>query len=308
MDPRDSTAAVTVDDELASLPEFALLAETARHAGVDGPLPAVTRIQTQVDGREVSALRWGTGQPEVVLLHGGGQNAHTWDTVVLALGRPALAVDLPGHGRSAWRADRDYTPWANAETLAAVLRVWAPDAEVVVGMSLGGLTTIRLARIAPDLVRRAVIVDVTPGVTQRHAKMTTAQRGTTALPGEDKVFPDFQAMFDRTVAAAPNRDRESLRRGVLHNARRLPDGTWTWRYDQLRGGDHHPLWDDLSACTAPMTLVRGAESVFVSDADAAEFARRSPGLRTHVVDHSGHSVQSDRPHDLAAIIRQSLEG
>ena len=41
-------------------------------------------------------------RPNSVLLHGGGQNAHTWDTVALALDRPLLAVDLPGHGHSDW--------------------------------------------------------------------------------------------------------------------------------------------------------------------------------------------------------------
>jgi len=68
------------------------------------------------------------------------QNAHTWDTVILGLGAPALAVDLPGHGRSAWREDGDYGPKLNAETLRPVLREWAPNPRLVVGMSLGGLT------------------------------------------------------------------------------------------------------------------------------------------------------------------------
>ncbi|RAU90431.1 alpha/beta hydrolase, partial [Mycolicibacter senuensis] len=57
--------------------EFALLAGNAEQAGVTGPLPAVQRIQTAA----VSALRWGTEPPRVVFLHGGAQNAHTWDTV-----------------------------------------------------------------------------------------------------------------------------------------------------------------------------------------------------------------------------------
>ena len=81
----------------------------------------------------------------MVFLHGGGQNAHTWDTVIVGLGEPALAVDLPGHGRSAWREDGDYGPIRNAETLLPVLREWAPAADLFVGMSLGGLTAIRLA-------------------------------------------------------------------------------------------------------------------------------------------------------------------
>ena len=48
------------------------------------------------DGRTVSALAYGDAPPVVTFLHGAGLNAHTWDTTVLALGLPALAVDLPG--------------------------------------------------------------------------------------------------------------------------------------------------------------------------------------------------------------------
>ena len=106
------------DDELLGLDEFALLPENAAQVGVTGPLPPVQRI----DRGPVSALRWGSvdsphrgGEPvRVVFLHGGGQNAHTWDTVILGLGVPALAIDLPGHGRSAWREDGDYGPKLNA--------------------------------------------------------------------------------------------------------------------------------------------------------------------------------------------------
>ena len=110
----------------------------------------------------MSALAWGDAQPELVLLHGGGQNAHTWDTLALALGRPLLAVDLPGHGHSGRRRDRDYGPWRNAEAVAAVVGQAAPAARAVVGMSLGGATVIRLAATRPDLVRRAVIVTSRP--------------------------------------------------------------------------------------------------------------------------------------------------
>ncbi len=78
-------------------------------------------------------------------MHGGGQNAHTWDTVALALDRPLLAIDLPGHGHSDWRADHKYFPAENAAAIAVVVRALAPDAKMVVGMSLGGLTALALA-------------------------------------------------------------------------------------------------------------------------------------------------------------------
>src|SRR5213082_901666 len=83
--------------------EFGLFAENASEVGLayDEP-PKVRRVDVPVDdgGRTVSALVWGSAPPELVLIHGGAQNAHTWDTVALALGRPLVAIDLPGHGHS----------------------------------------------------------------------------------------------------------------------------------------------------------------------------------------------------------------
>ena len=64
----------------------------------------------------------GRHAPRIIFLHGGGQNAHTWDTVIVGLGEPALAVDLPGHGHSGWREDGDYSPQNNAAALAPVLQ------------------------------------------------------------------------------------------------------------------------------------------------------------------------------------------
>jgi len=294
---------VPSDDELTGLDEFALLAGNAEQAGVAGPLPAVQRIEAG----DVSALRWGTVPPKVVFLHGGAQNAHTWDTVVLGLGQPALAVDLPGHGRSAWRDDGDYSPQRNADALAPVLRELAPAAELVVGMSLGGLTAIRLAATTPELVRRLALVDVTPSALQRHSQLSTAERGTVALAQGDRTYPDFASMLAATTMAAPHRDPESLRRGLFHNSRRLPDGRWTWRYDTIRSvGDFTELWSDVSAIAAPTTLIRGGDSAFVSADDVAEYARRSAGLTTHVVAGSGHSVQSDRPRALVELLRTAL--
>ncbi len=293
------------DDELPGLDEFALLPENAEQIGAS-EIPAVTRI----DSGAISALKWGDADPQLVFLHGGGQNAHTWDTVILGLGLPALAVDLPGHGRSAWREDGDYGPKLNAETLRPILREWAPTPRLVVGMSLGGLTALRIAATEPALVPELVLVDVTPSAPERHEQMTKAQMGTVALVRGERAFPSFAAMLDETAAAAPNRSRNSLRRGVFHNSKQLDDGSWTWRYDSFRKGDgFERLWDDVPAITMPTTLVRGANSFFVNDEDADAFASGAPGFRrTHVVADSGHSVQGDQPAALVEILRGVLAG
>src|ERR1700678_1825966 len=115
--------------------EFGLFHENAAEYGLpfDRP-PAVRRVFAEVaPGRRLSALAWQDEDPELVLVHGGSQNAHTWDTVAMALDRPLLAIDLPGHGHSDGpgdRADGQLDTHGNAVDVAAAIRRLAPDAPV----------------------------------------------------------------------------------------------------------------------------------------------------------------------------------
>jgi len=289
--------------------EFALLRENAEELGLPwrGPPQVLRREVATRDGRRVSALVWGEAPARLVLFHGGAQNAHTWDGVALALGFPLVAIDLPGHGHSEWRPDHVYDPRVLAEDVAPAVRELAPEAELVCGMSLGGLTAIALASRHPALVRRLAVVDVTPGTD--HAKAEPI----IAFVSGPESFESFDAILERTVRFNPTRSRASLRRGVLHNARELEDGRWVWRYDPMRswrlgGGapDFAALWADVSAVRVPMLLVRGALSGVVSDEDVLELRRRQPGGRTERVEGAGHSVQGDRPLELAALLRDFL--
>ncbi|HEY6790477.1 MAG TPA: alpha/beta hydrolase [Trebonia sp.] len=301
--------------EAAGYDEFGMLSQNAAESGLPFAMaPAVARRSfTVAPEQQVSAIVWGTAEPELVLLHGGGQNAHTWDTVALALGRSVIAIDLPGHGHSSRRPDRDYGPWRNATAVAAVLEQAAPAAAAVVGMSLGGVTAIRLAATRRDLVRNLLVVDVTPQVNDSTRSMTRADRGAVALVAGPPVFDSFEAIAGAAVAASPKRPRSAVERGVRHNAVELPDGRWTWRYDlfgELPASqfDFASLWADVSAITAPVMLVRGGESKFVTDDDAAQFRRRQPGLRLEVVAGAGHAVQSDQPLELTRLIQDFVFG
>src|SRR4029077_11739384 len=137
--------------------------------------PRVRRQGVEVEpGRTMSSLVWGAAEPELVFLHGGAQNAHTWDTVALALDRPLLAVDLPDHGHSDAGKQGSLGLTANAGDIAPVLRQLVPHAAGGVGLCLGGVSALVLARLAPDLVRRLVLVDVTPGVNSSKSTQITA--------------------------------------------------------------------------------------------------------------------------------------
>jgi len=308
--------------ELVPYDEFGLFHENAGEYGLpyDGP-PTVRRVDVEVSpGRTVSSLLWGSGPPELVLVHGGAQNAHTWDTVALALGRPLLAVDLPGHGHSDGGPEGAISAGSNGRDLATVIAELAPTARGVVGMSLGGLSSIALAAHAPELVRALVLVDITPGVNaEKAAPVTNFVNGPAS-------FDSFDELLARTIAHNPGRSESSLRRGILHNAVQREDGSWVWRYARFRMPDETTdatatdtgaatidrvaefadWWDAVSALTVPLLLVRGLAWSVVDDDDVAELLRRQPGAVVVGVEGAGHSVQGDRPLELAAILTDFL--
>ncbi|MET7770968.1 alpha/beta hydrolase [Nocardia sp. NPDC005366] len=293
--------------------EFTYLAENRSEIGRDGfPLPEVERETVVVGGRALSALRWTQAEPAVVFLHGGGQNAHTWDSVILEMlcrrtDLGAVAIDLPGHGHSDRRPDRDYMPWTAADAVLPAIAELAPRAQLLVGMSLGGLTAIRAVGLQPGLVRHTVIIDVTPSVAERQNVMSTTERGTTELATGPQLFDDIEVMTDRIAEMAPHRRRSAIRRGVVHNSRRVGTG-YAWRYDRLSGpDDFRPLWEHVGTADTDFTLVRGGESTFVDDADVREFASRAARFCARVVPDAGHSVQADRPVELATVIEEALD-
>lgn len=291
--------------------EFTYLPSQAESLGVAAP--SVERLDLPLaDGRSVSALRFGTGAPRVTLLHGAGLNAHTWDTTVLALQQPALAIDLAGHGDSSWRDDLDYSPRTLAVDVAAALDAWTDGPQLIVGQSLGGLTGAALARTRPDLVQELLIIDITPGidVSAGPAALREFYAGPTDFATRDELV-------DRAMALGFGGSRADTERGVFLNTRVRPDGRVEWKHHfahlaarTLAAHDpgaparpsllHETGWDDLAGVSAPITLVRAARG-FVSPADADDFQRRVPGSRVLTVDAT-HNVQETAPSELAALI------
>jgi len=300
--------------------EFSFLPVQAAESGV--PVPAAQRLFTFApDGRPLSALRLGDGLPEVTLLHGAGLNAHTWDRTALALGRPVLALDLPGHGDSAWRDDADYTGRTLAADIAPAIGRWTETPQVLVGQSLGGLTAAALAAAHPELVRALVIVDIAPGLDP--AGGASQIRRFFAGPTH---WASREEMVERALSFGLGGDRTAAERGVLLNSRVREDGRVEWKHhfahianalaadpdaastasarqEALAGILAASGWEDLAAVSAPVTLVRGTRG-YLSDADVEGFASRVPDAAIVTVD-SGHNVQEELPGELARIIRDA---
>jgi pimeloyl-ACP methyl ester carboxylesterase len=126
-------------------------------------------------------------------------------------------------------------------------------------------------------------------------------------------FPGPPAVRRQAFTLAAGQAVSAIRWGTTEPELVLPDGRWTWRYDlfgELPASqfEYTALWDDVSAIGAPVMLVRGGDSKFVTDNDVAEFRRRMPGVRTEVVAGAGHAIQSDQPLALTALISDFVYG
>lgn len=287
------------------------LGEAAATAGIDVP-EIVLPEEHHVILRKMRFryLDWGSaGRPVVLFLHGGGLTAHTWDLACLLLRRDyhCLALDLRGHGDSEWSPEMDYGLEAHAADVEALVDLLAPDDLTVVGMSLGGLAAIGYAGRHAARLRRLVLVDVGPDMriegSRRIAEFIAA-------PAE---FDSIEAVVERALSFNPRRDARLLRRSLLHNLRRLPDGTLTWKHDRRHRGQVDPdewarrrraLWKDIPSITCPVLVVRGARSDVFHDEDASKLAQSLPRGEWVRIADAGHTVQGDNPKALVAELRR----
>jgi pimeloyl-ACP methyl ester carboxylesterase len=290
--------------------EFDFLPDDAAAVGRTAPLPPVQRVQLTP---AVSALHWGVGPAQLLLLHGVALNAHTWDAAVLAWPESSpgfLALDLPGHGESPWRADADYSPVTLAEEVRqaveaaqqAGLLVARP---VLVGHSLGGLVAFEMIDTAAVPLAQLILIDILPLPPE-------AARSVADFLDGPSSFESREEIVQRALAFGLGGAKDALERAVFHNTGLTFDGRVAWKHHfGVLGGaglhlsDAQRLWPIIEASRVPIDLVAGTLS-FINPTLLAQFEAARPQART-VQLAGGHNLQEDNPKGLAEVLVQLTE-
>ncbi len=240
-------------------------------------------LDTGIDGAE---------GPPLVLVHGAGGTHRHWPEEIRALaGRRVLALDLPGHGRSAGPAPRTLADLA--QSVLGVLDALAIDAAVIAGHSMGGAIALTLALEAPARVAGLVLVGtgarlrVAPIVLQLTADPATL--GAAADTITDASFGSGASAEVRRAFAESLRDNPP---GVVHD-----DFAACHAFDVMaRLGEVH----------APTLVVCGNEDRLTPPKYSEHLHTAIAGSRLTRVPGAGHAVMLEAPHAVAKAIEDFL--
>ncbi|QSE90789.1 alpha/beta hydrolase [Rhodococcus pseudokoreensis] len=269
----------------------------------------VVQDQLTFAGQDVTlaAERWTPSTDDrrlgtVLLLHGGGQTRNSWKRTAERLaehGWTAIALDARGHGDSSWASDADYTPDAMIADLRAVVAALG-ERPVLVGASLGGITSLLAQGEDPALASGLVLVDVTPRIQAEGRDEVAA-----FMRSGSEGFGSLEEAAEAVTAFNPSRKRPPRPEGMRKNLR-LRDGRWYWHWDpkflDTRLDDLTPEVIDARTRRAmdaganlkvPTMLVRASNSQIVSPESAQELLAVIPHGRLVNIDGASHMVAGD---------------
>ena len=264
----------------------------------------VTEGTASLDGVPIAYRTWG-GHAErgIVLVHGGGAHSRWWDHIapLLSAERRVIAIDLSGHGDSGRRESYSFDVWAR-EVLAVTADAGLTTPPVVIGHSMGGIVTLRLAATSGSRIEGAVIVDSPlrdPAPEEQAAQHQRVFRQLRRYPTREAVLARFRPVPDQPV----------LRYVADHVAAmsiRQVDGGWTWKWDpgvfNSRGTPAEPL-TKLDCRAALFRAEHGILSAEMSDRIYDRLGRVAPVIEIPV---AGHHIMLDQPIALVAALRTLL--
>lgn len=292
---------------------------------MDGePIPHWPGEFVSLGDYQVYVRRVPAGGEPALCVHGLGGSSRNWTDLMDEL-RPRLdceAIDLPGFGNSAPRPDGRYSISALAQTVATLIERRGRGPVHLIGNSLGGAVSLKLAAKRPWLVRSLTLIspalpDATPRMDLvRFPVMSVPRLGNWALGNYQKISAERRvsnvlntcyseaslvhpARFAAEVADLAHRDTLSYADAALIGCVRALTG------ESLKAGPMSP-WRDAARVTAPTLVIYGSDDRVVSPRMAGRAARSFRESRVVVLPHAGHVAQMERPAAVAAEIAAML--
>ncbi len=271
-------------------------------------MEAVTHRIPDADGLELNVLEWSTEGVPLILLHGGGNEAHLWDDFVpsVAPHYRVIAIDQRGHGDSDWDPEGRYeTPYMvnDLETVTDALGI---DRFVLIGFSMGGRVAMGFASRHPERFAGLVLVDVGPELDPR-GMLRIGQENQSQ---QSAVFASLDEYTSLLSLHYPAGQPDALIRMARYGLRERDDGLFelkadpklraAWAEDDAARAREEAFaqeqWDALAKLTCPTLVVRGAASDILSPDIADKMVDDVlQNGQLEVIPQAAHSVVTDNP-------------
>lgn len=208
--------------------------------------------------------------------------------------RRVVSVDLPGHGQSN-APHGEYTIVGFAEACARLCDAEGLRYFVVVGHSMGGTVALELARLRPDSVAAAIVLDSTiqSDDPRRPAELTAALADLSRADWRECLHGTFAAMFLDT-------DDPVLKGSIIDRMLRTPRHVLASLYEEALRWDAQAAMDAFSA---PLLYVQAEHR----RTDLAALRASCPQLVTGQVVGSGHFLTLTVPEQVNAMMDRFLE-
>ncbi|MEP5728154.1 MAG: alpha/beta hydrolase [Sulfitobacter sp.] len=239
------------------------------------------------DLAQLRVISAGSG-PAVLLIHGVGLCADTWNPQIDALAEEfsVTAVDMPGHGTSQ-RLPPDADLTAYTETIAACLT----DKTVVVGHSMGAMIALNLAARHPDKISGVAALNA---IFQRTPDAQTAVRARAqSLDGHSMADP--LATLSRWFGDVPSPAREACHRWLTCVD---PQGYRT-AY-RVFADEDGPTEQTLKTLRCPALFVTGSDEPNSTPAMSHAMANLTPNGRAHIIEGAAHMMPMTHSEKLNA--------
>ncbi len=286
--------------------------------GIDLPTagPAFAdRFWSSPDGLTLHARDYpaasGPAQLPVICIHGLTRNSRDFEDLaphIAARGRRVLAVDVRGRGQSAWDPlPVNYQPTTYAGDVVSMMSALGLARSHFIGTSMGGLITMALASVRPELVAGAVLNDVGPELGPAGLARIGGYVGRNAGIGSWREAAAY--VQEQNAALLPHYRKADWERMARRLFRSDGRGRPVLDYDPAiaaalatlgRTPSNWPLWTRLTR-NRPVLVIRGGNSDLLAPETFGRMRDAAPQADFVEVPDVGHAPMLDEPEALGAL-------
>lgn len=265
------------------------------------------------DGLNLHYLLWKNTNSKscCLLIHGFTNDAHIWDNLAkkLQLTHNVIAVDLRGHGDSAWDHDAKYTHPQMVDDVYELVKSQKYAKWHIIGHSLGARIAMLLVahkQVKPDTF---TIIDTGPEV--RAVGVNKVRHDAHNTPAE---FESVDSFYNYLANIYLFGQTESIMAMAKYGLKKNIAGKWIpktdpaftralWKTDSQQGDSNdlkYPLtdelWNALANITAPSLILKGQASAILAKNIAEKMACHvMPNAELKIIARAGHAIMIDNP-------------